>query len=144
MMRKIAVLGLVLMLTGCAAAGEGGQLYQGMAINGEAEDRSVTVCALTLDDQGRIARVLWDAQEGPDSKRQLGDRYGMKAASPIGREWHQQVAALEEYAVGKTPQQVTSMALTDYGAPAVEELTSSCTISVAGFLKAMEAAVSGK
>ena len=143
-MKKLTLLVLLCLLTGCAAAGEGGQLYQGMAISGEGEDRSVTTCALTLDDRGRIARVLWDAQEGGASKKQLGDRYGMQSASPIGREWHRQVAALEEYAVGKTPAELSAMGLDDKGAPTAEELTSSCTISVAGFLKAMEAAVSGQ
>lgn len=140
-MKKFVPLALILLLTGCSAAGAGAEPRLGMAINGEGEDRSVTVCALTLDDQGRIARVLWDAQEGSDSKRQLGDRYGMKAASPIGREWHQQVAALEEYAAGKTPAQLAGMALNDRGAPTAEELTSSCTISVAPLLEALEAAM---
>ena len=139
-MKKFVPLALILLLTGCSS-GETAEPRLGMAINGEGEDRSVTVCALTLDDQGRIARVLWDAQEGPDSKRQLGDRYGMKAASPIGREWHQQVAALEEYAAGKTPAQLAGMALNDRGAPTAEELTSSCTISVAPLLEALEVAM---
>lgn len=139
-MKKFVPLALILLLTGCSS-GATAESRLGMAINGEGEDRSVTVCALTLDDQGRIARVLWDAQEGPDSKRQLGDRYGMKSASPIGREWHQQVAALEEYAAGKTPAQLAGMALNDRGAPTAEELTSSCTISVAPLLEALEAAM---
>ena len=35
------------------------------------------------------------------SKRELGDSYGMKAASPISKEWYQQINSLEDYLVGK-------------------------------------------
>ncbi len=35
------------------------------------------------------------------TKKQLGDNYGMRAASPIGKEWYEQIDALEEYMVGK-------------------------------------------
>ena len=141
-MKRLAVFVLALALTGCSAAG-GTTLSQGVTVTGSGEDTLVTVCALTLDGDGKIASVRWDAAEGKGapSKKQQGSGYGMGAASPIGREWDQQVAALEEYAVGKTPEQVTTMALTDYGAPAVEQLTSSCTIAVGDFLKSLEQAV---
>ena len=140
-MKRMAVFVLALALTGCSAAGAA-TLSQGVTVTGSGADTLVTVCALTLDSDGRIAAVRWDAAEGEGapSKKQQGSSYGMGAASPIGKEWDLQVAALEEYAVGKTPQQVTSMALTDYGAPAVEELTSSCTIAVGEFLKSLDQA----
>ena len=35
------------------------------------------------------------------SKRELGDEYGMKAASNIGKEWYEQINSLEDYLVGK-------------------------------------------
>ena len=140
-MKRLAVFALTLALTGCSAAGST-TLSQGVSVSGRGEDTLVTVCALTLNSDGTIASVLWDAAEGAGapSKKQQGSSYGMGAASPIGKEWDLQVAALEEYAVGKTPRQVASMALTDYGAPAAEELTSSCTIAVGEFLKALEQA----
>ena len=74
------------------------------------------------------------------SKKDLKDNYGMKGASAIGREWYEQLAALEEYAVGKTVAEITGMALTDKGAAAVEELTSSCTIACGAFFDSLEAA----
>ncbi len=35
------------------------------------------------------------------SKKELGDNYGMKEASPIGKEWYEQIDALEDYMIGK-------------------------------------------
>ncbi len=35
------------------------------------------------------------------TKKELGDNYGMREASPIGKEWYEQIDALEEYMVGK-------------------------------------------
>ena len=140
-MKRLAIFALLLALTGCSGTGET-SLGQGVVVTGEGADTSVTVCALTLDGEGRIAAVRWDTAEsdGAVSKKQQGDQYGMKGASPIGREWHEQVAALEEYAVGKTPAELAAMTLTDRGAPAAEELTSSCTIACGAFFDSLEAA----
>ncbi|MEG1800559.1 MAG: hypothetical protein RR273_01165 [Oscillospiraceae bacterium] len=35
------------------------------------------------------------------SKRELGDAYNMKPASPIGKEWYEQINSLEKYLEGK-------------------------------------------
>ncbi|MBE6887496.1 MAG: hypothetical protein E7484_03640 [Ruminococcaceae bacterium] len=35
------------------------------------------------------------------TKRELGDEYGMKSASPIGKEWYEQVNSIESWLVGK-------------------------------------------
>lgn len=56
-------------------------------------------------------KIYFDAQGNLDenrnsstvrSKRELGDSYGMKAASGIGKEWYEQVNTLEDYLVGKS------------------------------------------
>ncbi len=41
------------------------------------------------------------------SKRELGDSYNMKAASPIGKEWYEQVNSLESYLVGKNIDEIS-------------------------------------
>ena len=116
---------------------------------------NVTSCAVELDGDGKIVHVSWDVvqckatvdasgavtvAESVTSKKELKEGYGMKGASGIGKEWYEQIAALEEYAVGKTPAEVTGMKLTDKGAAGVEELASSCTIGVGDFFKALTAA----
>ena len=45
------------------------------------------------------------------TKRELGDAYGMKAASLIGKEWYQQINSLEEYLVGKNIRDIHDYAM---------------------------------
>ncbi|WZU01696.1 hypothetical protein MGH68_00690 [Erysipelothrix sp. D19-032] len=42
-------------------------------------------------------------EEVQRTKGQKKDEYGMKIASSIGKEWYEQVAAFNEYVIGKTP-----------------------------------------
>ena len=74
------------------------------------------------------------------SKNQLGENYGLKAYSPIGKEWNEQVAAFAEYITGKTAAEVSGIALTETTAPAEADLTSSVTIAVGDFMSLVEKA----
>lgn len=85
-------------------------------------------------------KVASDKEAAIESKKELGFYYGMGASSPIGKEWHEQVAALEEWMIGKTVKEVKNMKLTDRGNPDVPELTSSVTISVQDFIAALDKA----
>ncbi|MBR6518461.1 MAG: hypothetical protein IKT63_02170 [Oscillospiraceae bacterium] len=51
------------------------------------------------------------------SKRELGDEYGMKAASNIGKEWYEQINSLEDYLVGKNIREINNFVMNngDYG-----------------------------
>lgn len=79
---------------------------------------STTLVAAVFDKDGNIVRISIDEVEsniGIDgtgqladftagevkSKKELGDAYGMKAASSIGKEWYQQVESLEKWLEGK-------------------------------------------
>ena len=118
------------------------------------------MAAVTLDAQGKIVNVKFDtaqvkinfddkgqlvtdAKTVPQTKVELGDNYGMKKASGIGKEWYQEIAALEDWMVGKTIDQVMAMKVTkksetETSVPAEADLTSSVTISVAGFQNAVK------
>ena len=74
------------------------------------------------------------------SKNQLGENYGLKAFSPIGKEWNEQVAAFADYVTGKTAEEVLGMALTETTAPAEADLASSVTIAVGDFMALIEKA----
>ena len=74
------------------------------------------------------------------SKNQLGENYGLKAYSPIGKEWNEQVAAFAEYVTGKTAAEVAGIALTETTAPAGADLKSSVTIAVGDFMSLVEKA----
>lgn len=68
--------------------------------------------------------------------------YGMAGVSEIGKEYFEQVKALGEWMVGKTVAEVTGMETFERDAshtavPAVEDLKSSCTITVGAYLEAL-------
>lgn len=75
------------------------------------------------------------------SKHEIGDAYGMKKASPIGKEWNEQATALAQYVIGKTVDEVKGIAINEKGAASSEDLTSSVTMSIGSMLEAVEVAV---
>lgn len=75
------------------------------------------------------------------SKNELGDAYGMRKASSVGKEWNEQAAAFAAYAVGKTVDQLKGIAVNEKGAPAEADLTASVTIPAGDFIAGIEAAV---
>ena len=92
-----------------------------------------------IDDAGKVTVPA----ETP-TKKEKKDAYGMKKASEIGKEWYEQIEALEEALIGKTLEEVNNFELTETGHAADADLVSSVSISINGFLevvaKAMEVA----
>ena len=72
------------------------------------------------------------------SKNQLGENYGLKQFSPIGKEWNEQVEAFAQYVTGKTAEEVLGMSLTETTAPAEADLAASVTIAVGDFMALIE------
>ena len=118
----------------------------------------ITLAAVTVDDKGVIASCVIDAIQSKikfsnqgkivtdlstefASKNELGDAYGMKVASSIGKEWNQQAAAMAEYAVGKTVAELKGIAVNEKGAPSDADLSSSVTLYIGSFVSGIEAAV---
>ncbi len=97
---------------------------------------------INFDDKGNL---VTDTSAVQKTKKELGDQYGMKKASGIGKEWYEQIAALEQWMKGKTVDEVKAMKTVqkDANHPAVPDeadLTSSVTISVDGYLRALDKA----
>lgn len=124
---------------------------------------NTTMCALELDDAGKITAVSFDIAQNKvgfdatgaltgeltgehPTKKELGDGYGMKAASGIGKEWFEQAEALEDWCVGKTIEEVVTMPTYDKGdghhtqVPDDVDLKTGCTIDVGSFLNALQKA----
>ena len=116
-----------------------------------------TLCAVELDDEGRIVSVSFDMVQSsaaydatgavsgevtaePLSKVELKEDYGMKKASPIGKEWYEQMAALESWCIGKTVEEVVSMQLDESGKATDADLVSGCTVHINTQIKALEKA----
>ncbi|MFQ9064298.1 MAG: hypothetical protein ACLR5R_03980 [Eubacterium sp.] len=105
-----------------------------------------SVCAAVLvDADGKIIDVKIDeAQTKPDLKKDNGDvsdlrtklekkeDYGMKSASPIGKEWYEQVEAFEAWAKGKTAEEVKA-GIGEDGYASDADLKAGCTIYANGF-----------
>ncbi|NLK28876.1 MAG: hypothetical protein GX306_11135 [Clostridiales bacterium] len=73
------------------------------------------------------------------SKKELGDAYGMKAASPIGKEWFEQANAFADYITGKTVADVSGIAVED-GKTTAEDLKSSVTVTMTDWIAVVEKA----
>ena len=83
------------------------------------------------------------ADQATPTKREKEDAYGMKSASPIGKEWFEQAEGFEQWAVGKTLDEVLNTPTELDGAHTVatdEDLKSVTTISIDGMLAAVKAA----
>ena len=123
---------------------------------------NTTMCAVTLDDEGKIVAVRFDVMQAkgafdaagaaadfdaaPKTKVEKGEEYGMKVASSIGKEWFEQAAALEDWCVGKTVEEVLGMKTFDRGdghhtmVPDEADLKASVTVSVGDYLEALKKA----
>ena len=108
-----------------------------------------TVTAVTVGADGKITSSVIDAVQANvnfdtagkitsdlsaviSTKNELGDSYGLKKASSIGKEWYEQAAAYAAYAVGKTADEVNATELTE-GVPADADLAASVTVHVTDF-----------
>ncbi len=115
--------------------------------NEERAQYDVEMAAVTLDSGDRITGCVTDALEakltitdgmfttvsgGIQSKREMGDAYGMKKASGIEREWYEQANAFGTYARGKTAAQLAGLQLADDGKT---DAVAGCTIDLRGMLQ---------
>ncbi|MBQ4090267.1 MAG: hypothetical protein IJC56_10395 [Clostridia bacterium] len=118
-----------------------------------------SIVAVTVDDAGVIASCIIDSLGATVSidatgaitsdtaaalatKNELGDNYGMKAYAGAKYEWYEQAAALADYAVGKTVDELKNGAIDESGkAPAGSDLATTATIYLGGYVSAIEAAV---
>lgn len=124
------------------AAGEA-QPYTSIAavtVNGDGVITSAAIDAvqakINFDATGKITT---DLKAEIASKNELGDNYGMKAASSIGKEWYEQAAAYAAYAAGKTPEEVNGTQVTE-GVPSDADLAASVTLHIAEFNSVIEKA----
>lgn len=93
---------LAVLFVGCTPVEEMGDYKEGTYF-GYAKDESSrpynAIAVVHVGENGKIDSVFIDATYTKDSvpttKKVLGDEYGMKSASPIGKEWYEQAEALE-------------------------------------------------
>ncbi len=113
-----------------------------------------TVVAVTVDNSGKIVKCVIDAVQSKinfdasgklitpmdtlfPTKNELGEAYGMKKASKIGKEWNEQAAAFAKYVTGKTPSEVKNIAVDAQERPTGSDLRSQVTIGIGDFQAAL-------
>lgn len=88
-------------------------------------------------------KVTTDKAAEVSSKVDLGDKYGMKAASSIKKEWYEQAKALTEWTVGKTNAEIQGIESEEKDGKKIVkgDLASSVTVGVADYLKVFDHAI---
>ncbi len=121
-----------------------------------------TIAAVMVDADGKVIDVMVDTaqtrvnfnEEGVitsdktaeyKTKRDLGNDYGMIKASGIGREWFEQMDAIQEWMKGKTASEIAAMKVKDteeHGiVPDEPDLTSKATMGVETYLEVVAEAL---
>lgn len=85
-------------------------------------------------------KITSDLTAPVQSKNVLGEAYGMKKASAIGKEWNEQAAAFAAYCVGKTSEEVAAIALDEKGHATAEDVRAGATATIDDLIKAVVAA----
>lgn len=95
----------------------------------------ITACFTdTLQAKLTIENAMFSTVSGEiETKRTIGDAYGMKKASSIQKEWYEQADAFDAYAVGKTADELAAVKL---GSDGKTDAISGCTIEIGGMLEA--------
>lgn len=90
---------------------------------------------VNFDNTGKVTTDLDTAYK---TKVELGDDYGLKGKSDIGKEWFEQMDALEELVIGKTAEEVAALEMAD---GKLVDATSSVTVTATGYIAGIEAAM---
>jgi len=163
-LRKVlAGVAVASMLVGCGNSTDSGSTANYAKVGYAVETHDVgsngqvnTYAAVVgLDADGKIKYVSIDvAQQNPTkenestkTKKEKGDEYGMVGSSTIGKEWYEQIAALEEAMVGMTAADVKAIETYEKDASHTAvpkegtDLAASVTISIDGYQDIVVAAI---
>lgn len=172
-MKKVLALTLVaVLLAGCGAAtvktGLGHNISIAKSADAAADKAGVAqvdtvMAAVTFDSAGKIlgvtidnaqvkvnfdatGKVTSDKAVAPKTKVELGNDYGLKKASKIGKEWFEQIAELEKWMIGKTVDEVNALKVKKVdenhtSVPDIADLSSKVTVSVDDYQAAVTEAL---
>ncbi len=116
---------------------------------------TTTAAAVLLDSDGRIVKCVIDtseaiaeytsagkyiAGENFKTKYELGNDYGLKSASGVGKEWYEQIDAFTKLVKGKNIEEVRAL-VTDGGNGTRDVTKVGCTIVISDFVYALEEAM---
>jgi hypothetical protein len=111
-----------------------------VTVNGGVITSSILDAAQVKINFSTAGAITSDLSTEVKSKNELGEAYGMKKASAIGKEWNEQAAAYAAYTVGKTVAEVDGTAMEE-GRAADADLAASVSVHITDFNKAIDKAV---
>uniref|UniRef100_UPI0032607667 hypothetical protein n=1 Tax=Clostridium sp. NkU-1 TaxID=1095009 RepID=UPI0032607667 len=85
-------------------------------------------------------KLLTDLGTVVESKNELGEKYGMKKASAISKEWNEQAAGFAQYVIGKTADEVKGIAVSADGIADDADLKATITVHIGDFINVVEQA----
>lgn len=110
-------------------------------------DENGVITACVIDSLGTSVNfdasgaITSDVSAALQTKNELGENYGMKLYANSKYEWNEQAAALAQYAVGKTVEQLKNGAVDETGHALDADLATTATIYIGGYVTAIEKAV---
>ena len=103
-----------------------------------AADGKITSCVIDASQNdikfSTAGKVTSDLTAALQTKVEIGDAYGMKKQSKIGKEWYEQANAFAAYVVGKTASEVSGIAMSE-GKATDADILASVTVSIGDFIK---------
>ena len=125
---------------------------------GASVEFNTTYARVALDAEGKVVKTIIDTAQNTvaytadgkletdieaegTTKKALGADYNMKAASEIGKEWDEQIAAFEDWTVGKTADEIKNLEVDESGKTADADLKASVTMSVNGYVEVVSEAI---
>lgn len=129
-----------------ATAEEAGEVSYDVTLVAVLVDENGVIVDCKLDSIGATVKIdatgaIVDLPESIQTKNELGAAYNMVLYGGAIAEWDQQAAALANYAIGKTVEELKSGAVNESGYAADADLASSATIYLGGYVAAIEKAV---
>lgn len=106
-------------------------------------DSKITSCVIDASQNNikftSAGKLTTDLTAALQTKVEMGDAYGMKKQSTIGKEWYEQASSFATYVVGKTAAEVSGIAMSE-GTATDADLKASVTVSIGDFIATIEKA----
>lgn len=136
-MKKLCFLMLAFTLVACSSGGSNEVEKTGGGKTKEDENGNYATAEVTMKGD-KITSISLDEFKEGKSKKELGDSYKMKAASSIGKEWNEQIEALEKYIVKNG---IDKIQLAEDGTAKNEDVLTSCTVQIKDVMYAATIAI---
>ena len=134
-MKKVtALLATALLLAACGSSAEAEKTGHGETAKDKNGDYATADITVKGDE---VVEITLDETKEGKSKKELKEEYNMKGASPIKKEWYEQVEFLENYIKENG---LDAVKLDEAGYPTGDDVKAGCTINLTNLMNAAKSA----